>query len=350
MAAGRARATPVAVVHWGTTARPAGGAHHPRRTGRRRPAGTVGHRDRSGGRRSTWSVRTGALLSRTRVRPSPGRPVRWPGGAVVVTRRGPRPPIWAARWAVRGRGRRAPGHRHRGPPGRRAPRWPRPPTGWRPAATTGWWSRPPTRSTRLLAALGDAPLPGSLRWAAVGPSTAAALRRGRRGPRPGPGRSPSPMRWSRPSRRLARHRSPGIGRARSDGALRTGGGDTGRSWVPACVAKGWQVDEAVAYRTVAGSVDRRGARRGRGRRRGGLHLAVHGRAHGRPARRRSDPAGRRLHRPGHRRRRRARPVSGCRPRRRAHTRRTGRRRRRSTRLPDRRQRRACPARGRVPSA
>ncbi len=108
--------------------------------------------------------------------------------------------------------------------------------------------------TRLLTALGDQALPGSVRWAAVGSSTAEALMVSgvvpdlvpdtaisealvEAFPRPGP--APAPGDDETPSAVVLYVRA-----------------ETTRDIVaPGLAAKGWRVDEAVGYRTVAGQVD-----------------------------------------------------------------------------------------------
>lgn len=108
---------------------------------------------------------------------------------------------------------------------------------------------------RLLAAIGDRPVPGPVRWAAVGTGTASTLAEGGivadlvpavsqaesladAFPTPGSG-SPSPA------------GAPG-----SAGTVLFPRAETVRSGLAAGLrAKGWEVDEVVAYRTVPGDPD-----------------------------------------------------------------------------------------------
>jgi len=108
--------------------------------------------------------------------------------------------------------------------------------------------------TRLLAALGGRALPGSLRWAAVGPSTARALGEG--------GIVPDLLPEIAVSDALIEAFPPTgaaqgpRGREGAEGTVLYVRAETTREIVgPGLVAKGWQVDEAVGYRTVAGRVD-----------------------------------------------------------------------------------------------
>lgn len=103
-------------------------------------------------------------------------------------------------------------------------------------------------ASRFLAALGDRPVPPATRWAAVGPGTAATLVRGRH---------PADLVPATSVAEALADELPGPPPA-------TGGRTSGRvlfpraEWVRGVLAsglraKGWVVDEVVAYRTVAGS-------------------------------------------------------------------------------------------------
>jgi uroporphyrinogen-III synthase len=103
-------------------------------------------------------------------------------------------------------------------------------------------------ASRFLARLGDRPVPRATRWAAVGPGTAATLARGGH---------PADL---VPATSVAEALTDALpGRSH-----RTGEPSTGRVLFPRAEsvrgvlasglrAKGWVVDEVVAYRTVAGS-------------------------------------------------------------------------------------------------
>ncbi len=106
--------------------------------------------------------------------------------------------------------------------------------------------------TRLFGALRGRVLPGSLRWAAVGPSTARALRDA--------GVAPDLVPEVAVSEALVEafpQTGPSAvsrGRETADGAVLYVRAETVRDVVaPGLTAKGWRVDEAVAYRTVAGT-------------------------------------------------------------------------------------------------
>lgn len=103
-------------------------------------------------------------------------------------------------------------------------------------------------ASRFLARLGDRPVPSATRWAAVGSGTAGTLARGGHPPDLVPGTSVAEA--------LA-HELPAP-------SPETGRGTTGRVLFPRAEsvrgalasglrAKGWVVDEVVAYKTVAGS-------------------------------------------------------------------------------------------------
>lgn len=108
--------------------------------------------------------------------------------------------------------------------------------------------------TRLLDALGGRGLPASTRWAAVGTSTARSLMER--------GVAPDLV----PERAVSDALVEVFPRATTPGTAPGRGTEEGRALfvraervrdvvVPGLAAKGWQVDEAVAYRTVAGDVD-----------------------------------------------------------------------------------------------
>jgi uroporphyrinogen III methyltransferase/synthase len=107
--------------------------------------------------------------------------------------------------------------------------------------------------SRLLAVVGDRALPGSVRWAAVGRSTAGALA----------ARDvvPDLVPETASSEALVEvFPRPGTAAAPDDGgtaaALLYVRAETTRDvLVPGLAAKGWRVDEVVGYRTVAGQVD-----------------------------------------------------------------------------------------------
>ncbi len=105
-------------------------------------------------------------------------------------------------------------------------------------------------ASRFLAALGDRPVLASSQWAAVGPGTAATLR--------GRGHAPDLI----PATSVAE----ALGDAFPEAPARTEGDPVPRVLFPRAEtvsgvlasglrAKGWAVDEVVAYRTVAGTPD-----------------------------------------------------------------------------------------------
>ncbi|HEY2562240.1 MAG TPA: uroporphyrinogen-III synthase [Acidimicrobiales bacterium] len=103
-------------------------------------------------------------------------------------------------------------------------------------------------ASRFLASLDDRPVPQATRWAAVGSGTAGTLARGGHPPDLVPDESVAEV----------------LARELPLAPIGTGGGATGRILFPRAEsvrdvlapglrAKGWTVDEVVAYRTVAGS-------------------------------------------------------------------------------------------------
>ena len=104
-------------------------------------------------------------------------------------------------------------------------------------------------ASRVVDALGGRPLPTSTRWAAVGTSTAKALQVR--------GVPPDLVPTEAVSEALvdAFPTAPAAGPAPRRGAVLVVRAERVRDVVvPGLVAKGWRVDEAVAYRTVAGAV------------------------------------------------------------------------------------------------
>lgn len=107
--------------------------------------------------------------------------------------------------------------------------------------------------TRLLALVGDRALPGSVRWAAVGGSTAEAMTVH--------GVVPDLVPETAISEALVEaFPRPGPAPAPGDGETATAvlyvrAEKTRDVVAPGLAAKGWRVDEAVGYRTVAGQVD-----------------------------------------------------------------------------------------------
>ena len=120
--------------------------------------------------------------------------------------------------------------------------------------------------TRLLAVLGERAVPSSTRWAAVGSGTARALEEA--------GRPVDLVPDVSVAEALAASFPDGVGRA--DGSCSPGPRSCGGHWCAGLEAKGWVVDEVVAYRTVAGDPSTEAAGGGSQGRRRGLHLVVHG--------------------------------------------------------------------------
>ena len=252
MAGGRPPATPVAVVHWGTTDRHRW-CGHPRRIGRGRPAGARDHRDRPGGRARSGR-RPAAGGWRWRPCPTPPRSGAGRAGGWWSPGPGPRPRRW---WTVDGSGgggRRAAGHRHRGR-GRRRCRA----------------GRQSTDRGRPVTTMGGLHL-GQRGGPASSPRSATGLRRSSGGPRWG-------RRPRRPWREAWIRRRPGaraaVSEALAEAFPSAGPGRPGDRGRPRCStfpraetvagvlvagleAKGWEVDEVVAYRTAAGQPGPRG--------------------------------------------------------------------------------------------
>ena len=129
----------------------------------------------------------------------------------------------------------------------------------RRASTTGWCSPRPTPSTRFVARLRDGETSGRARLAAVGAATAAAL-------------APRTTWWPTWCPRTATAEAlvdamPAAAGRRRAGRVLFPGPPTRRDVLAAGLrAKGWEVDEVEAYRTVAAGPDE-GATAGRPRRR-----------------------------------------------------------------------------------
>ncbi len=108
-------------------------------------------------------------------------------------------------------------------------------------------------ATRLLTVVGDRALPGSVRWAAVGRSTAEALTARAVDPDLVPETAISEAlveAFPRPGTAVAPHDGE-----TAAAVLYVRAETTRDVLVPGLAAKGWLVDEAVGYRTVAGQVD-----------------------------------------------------------------------------------------------
>jgi uroporphyrinogen-III synthase len=115
---------------------------------------------------------------------------------------------------------------------------------------------------RLVDAVGGRDLPASTRWAAVGSSTAKSLMTRGIVPDLVPAEAVSDALVAAFPRVAAPEAAPG--RADGDGAVLFVRAEQVRDVVvPGLRAKGWRVDEAVAYRTVMGTVDADAASRAR---------------------------------------------------------------------------------------
>jgi len=107
---------------------------------------------------------------------------------------------------------------------------------------------------RMVAALDGRALPAATRWAALGPSTARALMACGIVPDLVPGRAVSEAVVEEFP--VATPTGSAPGRGTEEGAVLFARAETVRAVVtPGLSAKGWRVDEVVAYRTVAGEVD-----------------------------------------------------------------------------------------------
>ena len=154
----------------------------------------------------------------------------------------------------------------------------RPPTGWSAGRTSGWRSPRPTPCPVSSHALGGRAVPAGARWAAVGTGHRPRPGRGRLPPRAGAGAAVSEALAAAFPRPAA---LPALGAGTGSPVGRHRPVPPGRAWSVARWPAGsgpraGQVDEVVAYRTVAGAPRaRRGGRRRSGRRHR-LHLVVDG--------------------------------------------------------------------------
>ena len=225
---------------------PAGGPDDPGRSGLGRAAGPVRHRHRPGGRPRP---RVDGRAPRTvgdRARP-------WPVARVVVTRTRAQASDLVDRLSDLGATVvELPVIAIEAPRPTAARLWPRPPTVWWPAPTSGWCSPRPTRWPASWPSLGDRAVPAVGPWAAVGrappgpwpradgpptwcPTASVSEALAEAFPRPAPASRPSAPTTPNGRRTVLFPRAETVA-----GCARRG-----------LRAKGWLVDEVVAYRTVA---------------------------------------------------------------------------------------------------